>query len=53
MEKQKFTTSIDGETLKRIKHRAIEENKTVSSLLEQIINEYLDKAEQKSDEKPS
>lgn len=39
--KQRFTTSIEEETLKRLKIQAIEENCSVSSLLERIITEYL------------
>lgn len=42
MGKQRFTTSIELEALKRLKHRAIEENTSVSELLERITIAYLD-----------
>ncbi len=43
MAKQKFTTTIDIELLKQIKKRAIDENRSVSDLLEELIKEYLEK----------
>lgn len=43
MAKQKFTTTIDTELLKQIKKKAIDENRSVSDLLEELIKEYLDK----------
>ena len=43
MAKQKFTTSINEEVLKRLKIKAIEENTSVSELIERIVREYLSK----------
>lgn len=40
--KQRFTTSIEEETLKRLKIQAIEENCSVSALLERIVKDYLE-----------
>lgn len=45
MAKQKFTTTVDGELLERIKIQAIKEKRSVSDLLEQLISEYLKAAE--------
>lgn len=41
MGKQKFTTTIDSELLKKVKIQAINEGRSVSDLLEQLISEYL------------
>lgn len=41
MAKQKFTTTIDAELLKQIKKKAIDENRSVSDLLEELIKRYL------------
>lgn len=41
--KKKFTTSIESELLKKIKIQAIKENRSVSSILEQLIKEYTEK----------
>lgn len=41
MAKQKFTTTIDSELLKQIKIKAINENRSVSDLLEELIKKYL------------
>ena len=43
MAKQKFTTSINEEVLKQLKIRAIEENTSVSELIERLVKEYLSK----------
>lgn len=43
MAKQKFTTTIDSELLKQIKIKAINENRSVSDLLEELIKKYLEK----------
>ncbi|MDN7145168.1 ribbon-helix-helix protein, CopG family [Liquorilactobacillus mali] len=40
--KKKFTTTLDSELIKAIKIKAIEENKSVATLLEEMIKEYLD-----------
>lgn len=40
--KKKFTTTLDSELIKAIKIKAIEENKSVATLLEEMIEEYLD-----------
>lgn len=42
MSKQKFTTTIDSELLKQIKIKAINENRSVSDLLEELIKKYLE-----------
>lgn len=42
MAKQKFTTTIDGELLERIKIQAIKEKRSVSDLLEELITKYLE-----------
>lgn len=52
MGKQRFTTSIEFETLKRLKHRAIEENTSVSELLERITTAYLDANAPKEPQQP-
>ena len=44
MEKNKkvrFTTTVDGELLKKIKVRAIEEGKNVNEIIEELLQEYL------------
>ncbi|MFT8493464.1 MAG: ribbon-helix-helix protein, CopG family [Liquorilactobacillus hordei] len=41
--KKKFTTTLDGELIKAIKIKAIEQNKSVATLLEELIKEYLAK----------
>jgi predicted HicB family RNase H-like nuclease len=43
MSKTKFTTTIDGELVKEIKIRAIQEGKSVANILEELIKEYLSK----------
>lgn len=43
MAKQKFTTTIDGELLEKIKIQAIKKKRSVSDLLEELIKEYLKK----------
>lgn len=53
MGKQRFTTSIELETLKRLKHRAIEENTSVSELLERIVTAYLDANAPKEPQPPA
>jgi hypothetical protein len=47
MAKQKFTTTIDAELLKQIKKKAIDENRSVSDLLEELIKKYLEESEGK------
>lgn len=42
MAKQKFTTSIEETVLKQVKIQAINENTTVSELLERIAKNYLE-----------
>ena len=41
--KVKFTTTIDSEILKQIKIEAIQTNKSVSQILEQLIKDFLSK----------
>lgn len=41
MPKQKFTTTIDSDLLEQIKIQAIKEKRSVSSLLETMIKDYL------------
>ena len=47
MAKQKFTTTIDAELLKQIKKKAIDENRSVSDLLEELTKKYLEESEGK------
>lgn len=42
MKKVKFTTSIDPEVLKRIKIQAVKEGRSVASILEFLIAQYLE-----------
>ena len=42
MAKQKFTTTIDSELLKKIKIQSIKEKRSVSDLLEKLITKYLE-----------
>lgn len=42
MKKVKFTTSIDPEILKRIKIQAVKEGRSVASILESLIIQYLE-----------
>ena len=42
MKKVKFTTSIDPEILKRIKIQAVMEGRSVASILESLIIQYLE-----------
>lgn len=37
----KFTTTLDGDLIKKLKIRAIEEDTDVSKILEKLIIEYL------------
>lgn len=39
--KVKFTTNIDKELLKKIKVKAIEEEKNVNEIIEKLLQEYL------------
>ena len=39
--KVKFTTNIDKELLKKIKVKAIEEEKNVNEIIEKLLREYL------------
>lgn len=39
--KIKFTTNIDKELLKKIKVKAIEEEKNVNEIIEKLLQEYL------------
>ena len=43
--KVKFTTNLDEELLKKIKVRAIEEGKNVNEIIEELLEEYLEKQE--------
>lgn len=42
MPKQKFTTTIDGNLLEKIKIQAVKERRSVSDILEKLISAYLD-----------
>ena len=39
--KKKFTTSIESELLKKIKIQAIKEGRSVSAILEELIEKYI------------
>lgn len=41
MSKVQFTTNLDKELLKKIKIKALEENKNVNEILEELIKKYL------------
>lgn len=41
MAKQKFTTTIDSDLLEKVKIQAIKEKRSVSSLLENLLENYL------------
>ena len=43
--KVKFTTNLDEELLKKIKVRAIEEGKNVNEIIEELLEEYLERQE--------
>ena len=43
--KVKFTTNIDERLLKKIKVRAIEEGKNVNEIIEELLEEYLERKE--------
>lgn len=45
MAKKKFTTTVDEELLEQIKIQAIKERRSVSDLLEELIQKYLDSVE--------
>lgn len=40
-ERVQFTTNLDAELLKQIKIKALEEGRNVNDILEQLIQEYL------------
>lgn len=40
--KKKFTTTLDDELIKKIKIVAIEHDKSVADLIEQLLREYLE-----------
>lgn len=39
--KKKFTTTLDDELIKKVKIKAIEENKSVAELIEKLLKDYL------------
>ncbi|WP_191982926.1 hypothetical protein [Secundilactobacillus collinoides] len=41
MGKKKFTTTLDSDLIKQLKIRAVEENTSVASLLEGLVQAYL------------
>lgn len=41
MGRVKFTTNIEEELLKKIKKKAIEEDKNVNEIIESLLDEYL------------
>ena len=43
--KVKFTTNLDEGLLKKIKVRAIEEGKNVNEIIEELLEEYLERQE--------
>lgn len=43
MEKVKLTTYLSAELIERIKIQAVKEKRSVASILEQLVKEYLDK----------
>lgn len=43
MAKVQFTTNLDQDLLRKIKIKALEENKNVNEILEKLISEYLEK----------
>lgn len=43
MKKIKFTTTIDEEILEKIKIIAIKEKRSVSSIFEELLNDYIKK----------
>lgn len=45
MAKQKFTTTIDSKLLEEIKIQAIREKRSVSDILEEMIEKYLKEIE--------
>lgn len=45
MIKQKFTTTINSELLEKIKIQAIKEKRSVSDMLEEMIEKYLKQVE--------
>lgn len=47
MAKQKFTTTIDGELLEKVKIQAIKEKRSVSDILEELIKKYLSTVEKR------
>lgn len=42
MEKVKFTTTLDSELLEKLKIQAIREKRSVASILEMLISDYLE-----------
>jgi len=43
--KKKFTTTLDGDLIKKAKIKAIEENMSVAELIEKLLNDYLKSTE--------
>ena len=41
MAKQRFTSYVDGDTLRQIKIQAIMENRSVSDILDELFRNYL------------
>ncbi|MGL0747177.1 hypothetical protein [Secundilactobacillus paracollinoides] len=41
MGKKKFTTTLDSDLIKQLKIRAVQENTSVASLLERLVQAYL------------
>lgn len=48
MAKKKFTTTVDEELLEQIKIQSIKEKRSVSDLLEELIQDYLKKVSNQS-----
>ena len=44
MAKKKFTTTIDEELIVKVKIKAIQEKRSVSDILEELLNKYLEEA---------
>ena len=46
MKKVKFSTTLNENLIKDLKIKAIEENKNVNEILEELIKDYLDQIEE-------
>jgi len=46
--RKKFTLSIDGDLIRRIKIRAIEEGRDVSDIVEELLSQYLESGKKRA-----